>query len=160
MVLCSFQPPPTMSYRKSLLQWVSWFVTTCLCVQDDEVVLQCSATIHKEQQKLCLAAEGFGNRLCFLESISNSKVLIRALILPFVTWITTMPVTWHIEGKTQINEQRPSNEWCKFHHQCKNEGSSDVKGLACDPRPEKSHHTLESGPPTSSKHTGLCSSLQ
>uniref|UniRef100_A0A8C3ARP2 Ryanodine receptor 2 n=1 Tax=Cyclopterus lumpus TaxID=8103 RepID=A0A8C3ARP2_CYCLU len=37
------------------------------------VVLQCSATIHKEQQKLCLAAEGFGNRLCFLESISNSK---------------------------------------------------------------------------------------
>eukprot|EP00064_Thunnus_orientalis_P011413 superscaffoldBa00001648_g11444 len=41
--------------------------------QDDEVVLQCSATIQKEQQKLCLAAEGFGNRLCFLESISNSK---------------------------------------------------------------------------------------
>ncbi|XP_075890924.1 ryanodine receptor 2 isoform X2 [Nelusetta ayraudi] len=40
---------------------------------DDEVVLQSSATIHKEQQKLCLAAEGFGNRLCFLESISNSK---------------------------------------------------------------------------------------
>uniref|UniRef100_A0A3B4AUV7 Inositol 1,4,5-trisphosphate/ryanodine receptor domain-containing protein n=1 Tax=Periophthalmus magnuspinnatus TaxID=409849 RepID=A0A3B4AUV7_9GOBI len=40
---------------------------------DDEVVLQCSATLHKEQQKLCLAAEGFGNRLCFLESISNSK---------------------------------------------------------------------------------------
>lgn len=48
-------------------------------MQDDEVVLQCSATIHKEQQKLCLAAEGFGNRLCFLESISNSKVLIRAV---------------------------------------------------------------------------------
>ncbi|KAG9346042.1 hypothetical protein JZ751_007858 [Albula glossodonta] len=41
--------------------------------RDDEVVLQCSATIHKEQQKLCLAAEGFGNRLCFLESTSNSK---------------------------------------------------------------------------------------
>ncbi|XP_063077897.1 ryanodine receptor 2 [Engraulis encrasicolus] len=40
---------------------------------DDEVVLQCSATINKEQQKLCLAAEGFGNRLCFLESTSNSK---------------------------------------------------------------------------------------
>ncbi|MXQ92052.1 hypothetical protein E5288_WYG009894 [Bos mutus] len=43
-------------------------------VEDDEVVLQCTATIHKEQQKLCLAAEGFGNRLCFLESTSNSKV--------------------------------------------------------------------------------------
>uniref|UniRef100_A0A670IB03 Ryanodine receptor 2 n=1 Tax=Podarcis muralis TaxID=64176 RepID=A0A670IB03_PODMU len=41
---------------------------------DDEVVLQCTATAHKEQQKLCLAAEGFGNRLCFLESTSNSKV--------------------------------------------------------------------------------------
>ncbi|XP_016323833.1 ryanodine receptor 2 [Sinocyclocheilus anshuiensis] len=40
---------------------------------DDEVVLQCSAMVHKEQQKLCLAAEGFGNRLCFLESTSNSK---------------------------------------------------------------------------------------
>uniref|UniRef100_A0A8C9RP23 Ryanodine receptor 2 n=1 Tax=Scleropages formosus TaxID=113540 RepID=A0A8C9RP23_SCLFO len=44
-----------------------------LCWCDDEVVLQCSATINKEQQKLCLAAEGFGNRLCFLESTSNSK---------------------------------------------------------------------------------------
>uniref|UniRef100_A0A8C5ALD5 Ryanodine receptor 2 n=1 Tax=Gadus morhua TaxID=8049 RepID=A0A8C5ALD5_GADMO len=44
-----------------------------LLSQDDEVVLQCSATLHKEQQKLCLAAEGFGNRLCFLESTSNSK---------------------------------------------------------------------------------------
>uniref|UniRef100_A0A452I5C0 Inositol 1,4,5-trisphosphate/ryanodine receptor domain-containing protein n=1 Tax=Gopherus agassizii TaxID=38772 RepID=A0A452I5C0_9SAUR len=43
------------------------------CFIDDEVVLQCTATIHKEQQKLCLAAEGFGNRLCFLESTSNSK---------------------------------------------------------------------------------------
>ncbi|XP_052468031.1 ryanodine receptor 2 isoform X4 [Carassius gibelio] len=40
---------------------------------DDEVVLQCSAMLQKEQQKLCLAAEGFGNRLCFLESTSNSK---------------------------------------------------------------------------------------
>ena len=39
------------------------------------MVLQCTATVHKEQQKLCLAAEGFGNRLCFLESTSNSKVL-------------------------------------------------------------------------------------
>uniref|UniRef100_G1KC19 Ryanodine receptor 2 n=1 Tax=Anolis carolinensis TaxID=28377 RepID=G1KC19_ANOCA len=37
------------------------------------MVLQCTATAHKEQQKLCLAAEGFGNRLCFLESTSNSK---------------------------------------------------------------------------------------
>ena len=42
--------------------------------QDDEVVLQCSATVRKEQLKLCLAAEGFGNRLCFLEPTSNAQV--------------------------------------------------------------------------------------
>ncbi|KAJ6663689.1 hypothetical protein lerEdw1_009768 [Lerista edwardsae] len=41
--------------------------------QEDEVVLQCSATILKEQLKLCLAAEGFGNRLCFLEPTSNAQ---------------------------------------------------------------------------------------
>uniref|UniRef100_A0A8C3CVW0 Ryanodine receptor 2 n=1 Tax=Cairina moschata TaxID=8855 RepID=A0A8C3CVW0_CAIMO len=48
-------------------------VTGDSLLTDDEVVLQCTATVHKEQQKLCLAAEGFGNRLCFLESTSNSK---------------------------------------------------------------------------------------
>lgn len=51
--------------------------------KDDEVVLQCTATVHKEQQKLCLAAEGFGNRLCFLESTSNSKVLLTILYVVF-----------------------------------------------------------------------------
>ncbi|XP_051788410.1 ryanodine receptor 1-like isoform X7 [Erpetoichthys calabaricus] len=40
---------------------------------DDEVVLQCTASILKDQIKLCLAAEGFGNRLCFLESTSNAQ---------------------------------------------------------------------------------------
>uniref|UniRef100_G3U9F3 Ryanodine receptor 1 n=1 Tax=Loxodonta africana TaxID=9785 RepID=G3U9F3_LOXAF len=40
---------------------------------DDEVVLQCNATVLKEQLKLCLAAEGFGNRLCFLEPTSNAQ---------------------------------------------------------------------------------------
>lgn len=44
--------------------------------QDDEVVLQCSATVLKEQLKLCLAAEGFGNRLCFLEPTSNAQVRV------------------------------------------------------------------------------------
>ena len=42
--------------------------------QDDEVVLQCTTTLLKEQLKLCLAAEGFGNRLCFLEPTSNAQV--------------------------------------------------------------------------------------
>ncbi|GAA6112319.1 ryanodine receptor 2 isoform X1, partial [Tachysurus ichikawai] len=38
----------------------------------DELVLRCCLAAPL-QQKLCLAAEGFGSRLCFLESTSNSK---------------------------------------------------------------------------------------
>uniref|UniRef100_A0A674DXB3 Ryanodine receptor 1 n=1 Tax=Salmo trutta TaxID=8032 RepID=A0A674DXB3_SALTR len=41
--------------------------------QDDQVVLQCTASILKEQIKLCLSCEGFGNRLCFLETTSNAQ---------------------------------------------------------------------------------------
>ncbi|KAI4540342.1 hypothetical protein MG293_009383 [Ovis ammon polii] len=41
--------------------------------KEDEVVLQCIANIHKEQRKFCLAAEGLGNRLCFLEPTSEAK---------------------------------------------------------------------------------------
>ncbi|XP_038623542.1 ryanodine receptor 1 isoform X2 [Tachyglossus aculeatus] len=40
---------------------------------EDEVVLQCNTTVLKEQLKLCLAAEGFGNRLCYLEPTSNAQ---------------------------------------------------------------------------------------
>ncbi|GAA6081936.1 ryanodine receptor 1-like isoform X1 [Tachysurus ichikawai] len=40
---------------------------------DDTVVLQCTATVLKEQIKLCLSCEGFGNRLCFLETTSNAQ---------------------------------------------------------------------------------------
>ncbi|XP_068597641.1 ryanodine receptor 2-like [Brachionichthys hirsutus] len=39
----------------------------------DEVVLQSIFTSQEEHVKLCLAAEGFGNRLCRLESTSNCK---------------------------------------------------------------------------------------
>ncbi|KAI1893681.1 hypothetical protein AGOR_G00126200 [Albula goreensis] len=42
-------------------------------VEDDQVVLQCTATVLKEQIKLCLSCEGFGNRLCFLETTSNAQ---------------------------------------------------------------------------------------
>ncbi|XP_052009298.1 ryanodine receptor 2 [Xyrauchen texanus] len=38
----------------------------------DELVLRCCSS-GPHLQKLCLAAEGFGDRLCFLESTSNSK---------------------------------------------------------------------------------------
>uniref|UniRef100_A0A665VNR0 Ryanodine receptor 3 n=1 Tax=Echeneis naucrates TaxID=173247 RepID=A0A665VNR0_ECHNA len=41
--------------------------------QDDEVVLQCVACIQKENRKFCLAAEGLGNRLCYLEPTSEAK---------------------------------------------------------------------------------------
>ncbi|XP_059897680.1 ryanodine receptor 3 isoform X2 [Gadus macrocephalus] len=40
---------------------------------DDEVVLQCVATIQKENRKFCLLAEGLGNRLCYLEPTSEAK---------------------------------------------------------------------------------------
>uniref|UniRef100_A0A8D2APF8 Ryanodine receptor 3 n=1 Tax=Sciurus vulgaris TaxID=55149 RepID=A0A8D2APF8_SCIVU len=50
--------------------------TTCLFSwQEDEVVLQCIANVHKEQRKFCLAAEGLGNRLCFLEPTSEAKYI-------------------------------------------------------------------------------------
>lgn len=42
--------------------------------QGDEVVLQSIFTSHGEHAKICLAAEGFGTRLCRLEPISNCKV--------------------------------------------------------------------------------------
>uniref|UniRef100_A0A4W6EV60 Ryanodine receptor 3 n=1 Tax=Lates calcarifer TaxID=8187 RepID=A0A4W6EV60_LATCA len=41
--------------------------------EDDEVVLQCVACIQKENRKFCLAAEGLGNRLCYLEPTSEAK---------------------------------------------------------------------------------------
>ncbi|KAM4729154.1 ryanodine receptor 2-like [Anableps anableps] len=39
----------------------------------DEVVLQSNFTSHNKHLKLCLAAEGFGSRLCRLEPTSNCK---------------------------------------------------------------------------------------
>ena len=55
--------------------WGFWGGSLWPCPpQDDEVVLQCTTTLLKEQLKLCLAAEGFGNRLCFLEPTSNAQV--------------------------------------------------------------------------------------
>uniref|UniRef100_A0A8B9RMZ7 Ryanodine receptor 2b (cardiac) n=1 Tax=Astyanax mexicanus TaxID=7994 RepID=A0A8B9RMZ7_ASTMX len=47
-------------------------VYVCVFVQSDELVLRCCSSVPL-QQKLCLAVEGFGCRLCFLESTSNSK---------------------------------------------------------------------------------------
>lgn len=56
----------------------------CVCVcpfQGDEVVLQSTFTIQEEHMKLCLASEGFGTRLCRLESTFNCKVIIIIIII-------------------------------------------------------------------------------
>ncbi|XP_016085750.1 ryanodine receptor 2-like [Sinocyclocheilus grahami] len=49
-------------WKQSRIRWM-----------EDQVVLQCTATVLKEQIKLCLSCEGFGNRLCFLETTSNAQ---------------------------------------------------------------------------------------
>lgn len=61
------------------IQYIGICNTYCchLCVylsQGDEVVLQSTFTSQEEHVKLCLAAEGFGSRLCRLEPTSNCKV--------------------------------------------------------------------------------------
>lgn len=45
------------------------------------MVLQCVACIQKENRKFCLAAEGLGNRLCYLEPTSEAKVGTEAALL-------------------------------------------------------------------------------
>lgn len=53
---------------------ISLFILPLFLWQDDEVVLQSVATFQKEHHKFCLAAEGLGNRICYLESTSEAKV--------------------------------------------------------------------------------------
>lgn len=58
---------------------------TAVCVsQGDEVVLQSTFTSQGEHVKLCLAAEGFGTRLCRLEPTSNCKVKSSSSPCPFL----------------------------------------------------------------------------
>uniref|UniRef100_A0A671X4P8 Ryanodine receptor 3 n=1 Tax=Sparus aurata TaxID=8175 RepID=A0A671X4P8_SPAAU len=44
-----------------------------ICEGGEILVLQCVACIQKENRKFCLAAEGLGNRLCYLEPTSEAK---------------------------------------------------------------------------------------
>uniref|UniRef100_A0A3Q2TD46 Ryanodine receptor 3 n=1 Tax=Fundulus heteroclitus TaxID=8078 RepID=A0A3Q2TD46_FUNHE len=53
--------------------------------RDSSVVLQCVATIQKEHRKFCLAAEGLGNRLCYLEPTSEAKVRMALMTYMFVS---------------------------------------------------------------------------
>lgn len=83
----------TRMHRHRLKSVLSW--------QDDEVVLQCVACIQKENRKFCLAAEGLGNRLCYLEPTSEAKVgtetapLHRLILFDVknIQWNTEMHVT-------------------------------------------------------------------
>lgn len=93
MVVWEFPPINAQGWACVWMNWVSPRMThTCthtdsvyacmrrhklksvLFWQDDEVVLQCVACIQKENRKFCLAAEGLGNRLCYLEPTSEAKV--------------------------------------------------------------------------------------
>lgn len=63
---------PSNSVRFSLA--VSLGLSVFFFTQGDEVVLQSTFTSQAEHVKLCLAAEGFGSRLCRLEATSNCQV--------------------------------------------------------------------------------------
>ncbi|XP_012869761.1 PREDICTED: ryanodine receptor 3 [Dipodomys ordii] len=71
----SLQDPEEPSKVEVVRFRSAFFSGECDKDQDDEVVLQCIANIHKEQRKFCLAAEGLGNRLCFLEPTSEAKYI-------------------------------------------------------------------------------------
>ena len=64
-----------------------WYLRSpCFCCagQDDMICMSCTATSlaghegHSDGERVCLAAEGFGNRTCFLQSMAN-KVRFRCL---------------------------------------------------------------------------------
>lgn len=45
-----------------------------LCFQEDSISLNCITAAAREGgsgERMCLAAEGFGNRMCFLQSMAN-----------------------------------------------------------------------------------------
>ncbi|KAI4812502.1 hypothetical protein KUCAC02_023888, partial [Chaenocephalus aceratus] len=54
----------------------------------DEVVLQSTFSSQEEHVKLCLAAEGFGSRLCRLEPTSNCK---KCSTRPVCVWLSFWP---------------------------------------------------------------------
>ena len=68
--------------------------------QGDEVVLQSIFSSRGEHVKICLAAEGFGTRLCRLETISHCKVT------------SLLDIYAHIE-RGYISEGYVKNSTCK-----------------------------------------------
>jgi ryanodine receptor 2 len=55
-------------------------------VQDDMICLSCTAAITgREGERVCLAAEGFGNRTCFLQSMANKvRVFTYGIVSVFI----------------------------------------------------------------------------
>ena len=62
------------------------------CAQEDMICLSCTATSMSDGstngERVCLAAEGFGNRMCFLQSMAN-KVCSRSHY-EVMLWVNVM----------------------------------------------------------------------
>ena len=74
-------------------------------VKDDMICLSCTASItgregHSNGERVCLAAEGFGNRTCFLQSMAN-KVCVRHFVLTLLHSIASDT----LEGLGEIYSQ-------------------------------------------------------
>ena len=72
--------------------------------QDDEVVLQCVATIEKDHRKFCLAVEGLGNRVCYLEPTSEAKVRMAHSCFVFVDIMKQ----WEVSGRVWLETNNHS----------------------------------------------------
>jgi len=61
-----------------------------VCWQDDMICLSCTASTaasregHSDGERVCLAAEGFGNRTCFLQSMANKVNVVHNILLPSI----------------------------------------------------------------------------
>ena len=76
----------SFSYKSECPGEIWYLRLPCFCCagQDDMICMSCTATSlaghegHSDGERVCLAAEGFGNRTCFLQSMAN-KVRFRRL---------------------------------------------------------------------------------
>lgn len=73
------------------------------------MVLQSIFTSQEEHVKLCLAAEGFGSRLCRLESTSNCKV--KSSILKISQYFLTARAV-HLSVILALHQNQSNEEGC------------------------------------------------
>ena len=109
-----------------------WLHVTLVIWQDDEVVLQCVASIQKENRKFCLTAEGLGNRLCYLEPTSeakvgthkwgltgvwqNNKCLLTQIANPVCVWFIVRLLQFTVHTKAWALP-RVTKPWCKVREE-------------------------------------------